>query len=92
MSDNGSAFRARRSASALRRLGTAHKRSRPYTPRTNGKAERFAQTSPRGWADAKAYETSEQRHAELGIFLFRCNWQRPHRRLDAQPAYPRTTC
>ena len=55
MTDNGSAFKSRRYAKALRRLGVSHKRTRPYTPKTNGKAERFVQTSLREWAYAKAY-------------------------------------
>jgi transposase InsO family protein len=60
MTDNGSAFRSRRYAKALRRLGVKHRRTRPYTPKTNGKAERFVQTSLREWAYARAYETAEQ--------------------------------
>jgi transposase InsO family protein len=78
MTDNGAAFRSRRYAKALQRLGIAHKRTRPYTPKTNGKAERFVQTSLREWAYARAYDTSEQRGDELPAFLFRYNWQRPH--------------
>ena len=74
----GAAFRSRRYAKALQRLGIAHKRTRPYTPKTNGKAERFVQTSLREWAYARAYDTSEQRGDELPAFLFRYNWQRPH--------------
>jgi transposase InsO family protein len=64
MTDNGAAFRSRRYAQALRRLHIKHKRIRPYTPKTNGKAERFVQTSLREWAYAKAYQTSEQRRGE----------------------------
>jgi transposase InsO family protein len=89
MTDNGPAFASRRYAKALRRLGIAHRRTRPYRPQTNGKAERFVQTSLREWAYAKAYDTSEQRRAELGAFLFRYNWQRPHRSLNAKPPISR---
>jgi transposase InsO family protein len=89
MTDNGSAFRSRRYARALRRLRIKHTRTRPYTPKTNGKAERFVQTSLREWAYAKAYETSEQRKAELGAFLFRYNWRRPHMSLGAKPPISR---
>ncbi|MCP1540341.1 IS481-like element ISMex2 family transposase [Methylorubrum extorquens] len=78
MTDNGPAFKSKRYAKALRRLHIGHKRTRPYTPRTNGKVERFVQTSLREWAYARAYDTSEQRRAELPAFLFRYNWQRPH--------------
>jgi transposase InsO family protein len=78
MTDNGPAFKSRRYAKALRRLTIKHKRTRPYTPKTNGKVERFVQTSLREWAYARAYDTSEQRRAELPAFLFRYNWHRPH--------------
>ena len=84
MTDNGSAFKSRRYATALRRLGLAHKRTRPYTPKTNGKVERFVQTSLREWAYARAYETSDQRAAELPAFLFRYNWKRPHMGINRQ--------
>ena len=50
MTDNGVSFRSHRYAKALRMLKIKHKRTRPYTPRTNGKAERFVQTSLREWA------------------------------------------
>ena len=78
MTDNGSSFRSHRYAKALRRLKIKHLRTRPYTPRTNGKAERFVQTSLREWAYARAYSTSEERAAELPIWLHRYNWHRPH--------------
>ena len=84
MTDNGSAFKSRRYAKALRWLGIAHKRTRPYTPKTNGKVERFVQTSLREWAYARAYDTSEQRGQELPAFLFRYNWQRPHMGINRQ--------
>jgi transposase InsO family protein len=89
MTDNGSAFKSRRYAKALRRLRIRHLRTRPYTPKTNAKAERFVQTSLREWAYAKAYETSEQRRSELGAFLFRHNWHRPHMSLKAKPPISR---
>jgi transposase InsO family protein len=89
MTDNGPAFISRRYAKALRLLNIQHKRTRPYTPKTNGKAERFVQTSLREWAYAKAYETSDQRRSELGAFLFRYNWYRPHMSLKAKPPISR---
>ena len=89
MTDNGSAFKSRRYAKALRLLGIRHRRTRPYTPKTNGKAERFVQTLLREWAYAKAYETSDQRRAELSAFLFRYNWLRPHMSLGAKPPVSR---
>jgi transposase InsO family protein len=78
MTDNGSAYKSRLFRKTLRRLGIRHIRTRPYTPRTNGKAERFIQTSLREWAYARAYETSDQRAEYLPGFLHRYNWHRPH--------------
>ena len=78
MTDNGSSFRSRRYAKALRRLKIKHLRTKPYTPKTNGKAERFVQTSLREWAYARAYDTSQQRAAELPLWLHCYNWHRPH--------------
>ena len=59
-------------------VGFKHIRTKPYTPRTNGKAERFIQTSLREWAYARAYPNSRQRKAELPIWLHQYNWHRPH--------------
>ncbi len=78
MTDNGPAFKSRRYAKALRLLRIRHKRTQPYTPKTNGKVERFVQTSLRECAYARAYGTSDQRRSELPAFLFRYNWQRLH--------------
>jgi transposase len=63
MTDNGSSFRSRRYAKALRLLKIKHLRTRPYTPKTNGKAERFVQPSLREWAYARSYSTSDDRAA-----------------------------
>jgi transposase InsO family protein len=89
MTDNGSSFRSRRYAKALRRLRVKHLRTKPYTPKTNGKAERFVQTSLREWAYARAYDTSHQRAAELPVWLHRYNWHRPHGSLGAKPPISR---
>ena len=89
MTDNGSSFRSRRYAKALRRLRVKHLRTKPYTPKTNGKAERFVQTSLREWAYARAYDTSDQRAAELPVWLHRYNWHRPHGSLGAKPPISR---
>lgn len=78
MTDNGSCYRSKAFAKACRRLNLKHIRTKPYTPRTNGKAERFIQTSLREWAYAKAYPTSDDRAAELPAWLHRYNWHRPH--------------
>ena len=60
MTDNGSAYRSRLFREQLAGAGCRHIRTRPYTPRTNGKAERFIQTSLREWAYARAYQTSTE--------------------------------
>jgi transposase InsO family protein len=91
MTDNGSSFRSRRYAKALRRLRIKHLRTRPYTPRTNGKAERFVQTSLREWAYARAYNTSDERAAELPVWLHRYNCHRPHGSLQSKPPITRLT-
>jgi transposase InsO family protein len=80
-----------------KRASTVDWKTGPTTPTTNGKAERFVQTSLREWAYAKAYQTSQQRRAELPAFLFRYNWQRPHRSLNNKPpinrlGLPEATC
>jgi transposase InsO family protein len=84
MTDNGTSFRSHRYAKALRVLKIKHLRTKPYTPKTNGKAERFVQTALREWAYAKAYTHSDQRAAELPIWLHRYNWHRPHASLKAK--------
>lgn len=82
MSDNGSCYRSSTFRRTCKRLGLKHIRTRPYTPKTNGKAERFIQTSLREWAYAQAYPNSGERRAELPIWLHRYNWHRPHAGID----------
>jgi len=84
MTDNGSCYRAFDFRDACRDLGLKHIRTRPYTPKTNGKAERFIQTALREWAYAQTYPTSERRAAELPIWLHRYNWHRPHAGIKCQ--------
>jgi len=78
MTDNGKNFIAKDFTRALSELGARHVRTRPYTPRTNGKAERLIQTCLREWAYAEAYPTSEVRTAALDLFLAYYNQERPH--------------
>jgi Integrase core domain len=85
MTDNGSAYLSRDFQVALAAAGLKHKRTRPYTPRTNGKAERFIQTSLREWAYAQPYATSQQRRAALTSWLDHYNTARPHTALQARP-------
>lgn len=81
MTDNGSAFRSRPWRQLCDDLKLRHLRTRPYTPRTNGKAERFIQTTLREWAYAKPYRSSEQRRDALTDWLRYYNTERPHRAL-----------
>ena len=78
MSDNGSAYRSRPIALMLQKLGIRHIFTKPYTPKTNGKAERFIQTSLREWAYAAVYQNSDHRQSHLNPWLHRYNWHRPH--------------
>src|SRR5204863_9902271 len=84
MTDNGSCYRSRAFKAACKALGLRHIRTRPYTPKTNGKAERFIQTALREWAYAQAYPTSQRRAEELPIWLHRYNWHRPHGSLKSK--------
>jgi len=82
MTDNGSCYKSFAFRRACKQLGLRHIRTRPYTPKTNGKAERFIQTSLREWAYARAYRHSEERKAQLPLWLHRYNWHRPHAGID----------
>jgi transposase InsO family protein len=89
MTDNGSCYKSRAFARACKRLGLKHIRTKPYTPRTNGKAERFIQTALREWAYARAYNTSDDRKAHLPDWIHRYNWHRPHGSIGAVPPISR---
>ena len=89
MTDNGVSFRSKRYAKALRMLDIKHKRTRPYTPRTNGKAGRFVQTSLREWAYANPYGHSDERAKALLPFLHQYNHHRPHLGINGKPPISR---
>jgi len=76
MTDNGSAYRSKKFSKLLRRLKIKHLRARPYTSRTNSKAERFIQTLLREWAYAYAYPDSDARAAELPFWIRHYNFHR----------------
>ena len=78
MSDNGSGYISADFREAIGVLGARHLRTRPYTPRTNGKAERFIQTMLRLWAYIRPYNSSDERAAALPPWLVWYNRQRPH--------------
>lgn len=85
MSDNGSGYVSHAFAAACTRHRIRHLRTRPYRPRTNGKAERFIQTLLREWAYAVRYETSAHRTLALGPWIEYYNRQRPHGALSHKP-------
>ena len=89
MTDNGSCYISGAFAKACRRLRIKHIRTKPYTPRTNGKAERFVQTCLREWAYARAYLNSKQRAQQLPFFIHRYNWHRPHASIGGRPPISR---
>lgn len=89
MTDNGGCYRSRVFRMACAELGLRQIFTRPYTPRTNGKAERFIQTALREWAYVKPYPHSDRRTAELPSWLHRYNWHRPHASLQAKPPISR---
>ena len=84
MTDNGTGYK-KIYDSACTELGLQHLRTRPYTPKTNGKVERFVQTSLREWAYARPYRSSALREAALQPFIHHYNWHRPHSALAHQP-------
>jgi len=78
MTDNGGCYISDDFAKVCAGLKIKHVRTKPYTPKTNGKAERFVQTTLREWAYAKPYSNSQERAEELDPWLHRYNWHRPH--------------
>jgi transposase InsO family protein len=85
LSDNGTGYRSHVFAAACRQAGVQHRRTRPYTPRTNGKAERFIQTMLREWAYGLTFRTSSARTVVLDRWLHYYNWHRRHTTLKRQP-------
>ena len=84
MTDNGPAYKSFAFAQACRRLKIKHLRTKPSTPKTNGKAERHPDCAARR-AYARAYQSSDQRATELPIWTPRYNWHRPHSSLKSTP-------
>jgi transposase InsO family protein len=78
MTDNGSGYRSKLFHRVVAARGARQIFTRPYTPRTNGKAERFIQTCKRDWAYARPYRRSQARTAALATFLHFYNCHRPH--------------
>lgn len=89
MTDNGSAYLSRAWRKTCAELNIKHLRTKPYTPQTNGKAERFIQSALREWAYAATYQTSAHRYAALEDWLHHYNCHRPHTALNDQPPISR---
>ena len=89
LTDNGTGYRSRVFAAVMRAQRLVHRRTRPYTPRTNGKAERFIRTMLREWAYGVAFPTSAHRTAALERWLHYYNWHRRHRSLSGKPPISR---
>lgn len=90
LTDNGSCYRSRPWSAALAASNTVHKRTRPYTPRTNGKVERYNGTLIAEWLRRRPYDSEEDRTAALAEFLNYYNHERKHSALDWQPPVART--
>ena len=84
MTDNGGCYKSFASRDTCKHHNIKHLCTKPYTPQTNGKAERFIQTALREWAYATAFENSEQRKADLPRWQHSYNWHRPHASLGKQ--------
>jgi transposase InsO family protein len=89
LTDNGSSYRSREFGAHCKKLNIKHRRTRPYTPRTNGKAERFIQTALREWAYVRHWTDSEQRDQYLQPWLHYYNFTRPHGSLGYAPPISR---
>jgi transposase InsO family protein len=89
MTDNGPCFISDRFKAQCHALNARHIRTRIYTPRTNGKAERFIQTAIREWAYARLYQNSQERNAHLAPWIHQYNWHRPHASLNQLPPISR---
>ena len=90
LTDNGSSYRSEQFRQACQQMAIKHHRTKPYTPRTNGKAERFIQTALREWAYAKHWTDSEQRDDHLQPWVDYYNHQRPHGSLNYKPPISRS--
>jgi len=90
LTDNGSCYRHGVFGQTLFRQHVKHRFTRPYTPRTNGKAERFIQTALREWAYARSYQNSLEREQNLDPWLHDYNFHRPHASLNLNPPASRS--
>ena len=84
LTDNGNGYRSGVFGGVLARAGVRHKRTRPYRPQANGKAERLNLTLDREWAYVRPYASNQQRLDALSTWLHDYNHHRPHRALDGR--------
>jgi transposase InsO family protein len=89
LTDNGSSYRSHQFRQECGRLGIKHRRTKPYSPQTNGKAERFIQTALREWAYAKHWQNSDERDQYLAPWNAYYNFARPHGSLNYKPPISR---
>jgi len=89
LTDNGHAYRSHAWRALCTRMGIERRRTRPYTPRTNGKAEAFIGTALREWAYRYAYPTSAHRTRALSGWVRWYNRRRPHSSLGNRPPLSR---
>lgn len=89
LTDNGSCYRSSNFARACRRLGLKHRRTKPYSPRTNGKTERWIQTALRERAFARSFDNSSQRDDYLPVWIHQYNRHRPHSAIGYLPPVSR---
>lgn len=85
LTDNGSPYRSKEFKAMREAFGLKHGRTRPYRPRTNGKAERLIQTALREWAYGPTWQSSDERNQALKAWLHFYNHHRPHSALNGQP-------
>ncbi len=90
LTDNGSSYRSQQFRHACQQMAIKHRRTRPYTPRTNGKAERFIQTALREWVYAKYWTNSQERDMHLQPWNDYYNRERPHGSLNYKPPISRS--
>ena len=90
LTDNGSSYKSHRFRHECARLNIKHRRTRPYSPQTNGKAERLIQTALREWAYAEYWDNSDQRDAHLKPWTDYYNCERPHGSLNFRPPVSRS--
>lgn len=83
VTDNGACYRADAFARAL--LGSRHQRITPYTPRHNGKVERYNRIISEEFLYARTWTSEEQRREALGVWNIHYNYHRPHGAADGQP-------